>query len=156
LYAQICVEQGRTYLEGFAGAARLAELAGRIADAADDTDAALFAGWRDAARPDDAEGLAYLLVQVVRELRFCRHATAARVAGVSPSSLVQAKNGGSNVAIFGWGDSTDQPADSQTVTDIETATEAAAALDHSVLNEDEQTEYVGLLTAALAHAEAQN
>mgnify|MGYP003991131493 FL=1 len=156
LYAQICVEQGRTYLEGFAGAARLAELAGRIADAADDTDAALFAGWRDAARPDDAEGLAYLLVQVVRELRFCRHATAARVAGVSPSSLVQAKNGGSNVAIFGWGDSTDHPADSQTVTDIETATEAAAALDHSVLNEDEQTEYVGLLTAALAHAEAQN
>ncbi|MDE0927386.1 MAG: hypothetical protein OSA06_01295 [Acidimicrobiales bacterium] len=156
LYAQICVEQGRKYLDGFAGAARLAELAGRIADAADDTDAALFAGWRDAARPDDAEGLAYLLVQVVRELRFCRHATAARVAGVSPSSLVQAKNGGSNVAIFGWGDSTDQPADSQTVTDIETATEAAAALDHSVLNEDEQTEYVGLLTAALAHAEAQN
>ncbi len=156
LYAQICVEQGRTYLEGFAGAARLAELAGRIADAADGTDAALFAGWRDADRPDDAEGLAYLLVQVVRELRFCRHAAAARAAGVSPVSLVQAKNGGSNVGIFGWADSADQPADPQTVADIETATDAASALDHAVLNDDEQAEYVGLVSAALAHAEAQN
>jgi hypothetical protein len=100
--------------------------------------------------------LAYLLVQVVRELRFCRHAAAARAAGVSPVSLVQAKNGGSNVGIFGWADSADQPADPQTVADIETATEAASALDHAVLNDDEQAEYVGLVSAALAHAEAQN
>ena len=54
-YASICAERGAAYLDGLSDAARLAELLERVADSADDSEAALFAGWRDAARPSSAE-----------------------------------------------------------------------------------------------------
>ncbi|MEC9467103.1 MAG: hypothetical protein VX980_00915, partial [Actinomycetota bacterium] len=92
-YAAICAERGAAYLDDFSDAPKLAELLGRVADSADDSEAALFAGWRDAARPEDDHGRAYLLVATVRELRGCRHMWATRSAGVDPLRMVLANGG---------------------------------------------------------------
>ncbi len=154
LYGQICVERGREYLAGFEGAARLAELLERVVDSADETDADLFAGWRDQPRPDDPEGRAYLLAQVARELRFCRHVVAVRAAGADRLGMVLAGGGEANAGLFGWEDTSAGPVDPETHAAIEAATDEAAAADLACLSGDEREELVGLAEAALAHASA--
>ena len=151
-YGQICAERGREYLAGFEGAERLADLIGRVVDSANDTDAALFAGWRDLDRPSDATGRAYLLTQVARELRFCRHTRAVRAAGADPLGMVLAKGGEGNAALFGWTDLSPGPIDPETHEAIEAATDEASAADLACLTDDERSELVELVTAALAHA----
>ncbi|MBC8363695.1 MAG: hypothetical protein H8E59_01670 [Actinobacteria bacterium] len=151
IYAQVCAEMGRVYLDGFAGSGRLAALAATVVDAADPTAADLFAGWRNQPRPDDDPGRAYLLVQTLRELRGCRHIAAARAAGADPHGLVLA-NGGP-AALFGWPDE-GEPVDSAVRDAIEAATDAASAADLSPLSDDERAELAELATAAHAHATA--
>jgi hypothetical protein len=154
LYGQVCVERGRVYLAGFEGAARLAELLERVVDSADDTDADLFAGWRDLERPTDPEGRAYLLTQVARELRFCRHVTVVQAAGANPLALVLTKGGEANANLFGWNDLSCGPLDPEAHASIEAATDQAAAADLQCLTSDERAELVELASAALAHGTA--
>ena len=152
LYGQICAERGRDYLDGFSGAARLVELAEKIVDSADGENAPTFTGWRNVNRPDDAEGRSYLLIQVLRELRFCRHIVAAKSLNVSPVGLVKLKSS-YNINLFGWGDSDDSPTAQEISDEVESLTAESSGKDHEVLDEDERNEYVELVLAALAHAD---
>ncbi len=153
-YAAICVDRGRLYLAGYNDAARLAELLEKVVDAADDTDADLFAGWRDAARPDDAEGRAYLLVATMRELRGCRHMATCRAAGADAETMTLAKSGLAWAGIHGFRNLHADPTPPEVVADIEAATDAADAGNFTCLTDDERTELVDLVEAAVAHAKA--
>jgi len=152
-YAALCAKRGRDYLEGFEGARRLAELLETIVDAADDTDAALFAGWRDALRPEDPEGRAYLLVATTRELRGCRHMAACRAAEADPEAMTLAQSGLAWAGIHGFRNLHGDPAPTYQVNMIEAATDAADALDYAVLTNDERAELVELVETAVSHAE---
>lgn len=154
VYAAICADQGRRYLAGFDGAARLADLLERVVDGADDTDAALFAGWRDAERPDDAEGRAYLLVATTRELRGCRHMAAARAAGCDPEAMALANSGLAWAGIHGFRNLHADPTPADQTEAIESATDDLDAPNYDCLTADERAELVDLVEAAVAHAEA--
>ncbi len=154
VYASICAERGSAYLDGFPDAPRLAELLGRVADSADDSEAALFAGWRDAARPDDDHGRAYLLLATVRELRGCRHMRATRAAGADPLGMVLANGGERTAKLHGYRDRylDHETADADQVAAIEATTDEANAADFACLTDDERAELVALVTAAVQHA----
>jgi hypothetical protein len=150
-YAQVCVELGRTYLDGFDGAERMADLLATVLDAADMTGLALATGWRDAARPPDATGRAYLLTQATRELRLCRHVLAARAADGDPMGMVLAVDGERFTAMHGYQDLAAGPQDEATLTAIGAVTDQANATDFEVLTADERTELVTLAEAAVVH-----
>ena len=151
-YALVCVELGRTYLDGFGGVERLADLLAGVLDAADMFGLALAMGWRDAARPPDATGRAYLLTQATRELRLCRHVLAARAAGVDPMGMVLAVDGERWAAMHGYQDLSAGPQDEAARLDVESATDLANASDFDVLTPDERAELVSLAEAAVAYA----
>ncbi len=152
LYGQVCAERGRDYLDGFSEASRLAVLAEKIVDSANGKDAQTFTGGRNLDRPDDPEGRSYLLIQVLRELRFCRHVAAAKSLNVSPVGLVKLKSS-HNVNLFGWEDSEDLPASQEVSDEVESLTAESSGEDHKVLDADERNEYVELVLAAFAHAD---
>jgi len=153
-YASICAERGAAYLDGFSDAPRLAELLERVADSADDSKAALFAGWRDAARPDDDHGRAYLLIATIRELRGCRHMWATRTAGADPLGMVLANGGEQTAKLHGYGDRylDHTAADADQVAAVEAMTDEANAADFSCLTDNERAELVALVEAAVDHA----
>lgn len=101
-YGHACAEFGRPLVAGFAGAARLAELAGKVADGVDVTGLALFAGWRAEPRPDDAEGRAFFMLHVLRELRGGIHIVAVVASGLAPRDAVLAHGGEQEAKLFGW------------------------------------------------------
>ena len=150
-YALVCVDLGRTYLEGFDGAERMADLLAAVLDAADMSGVALAAGWRDTARPPDATGRAYLLTQATRELRLCRHVLIARAAGVDPMGMVLAVDGERFTAMHGYQDLSAGPQDEATRLAVDSATDLANATDFEVLTPDERTELVSLAETAVAH-----
>jgi len=151
-YAAVCAERGRAYLDGFEGASRLSQLLEKVADSADDTNAALFAGWRDADRPDDPAGRAYLMLATIRELRGCLHMTASRKAGVDPLAMVLASGGEGTAQLHGYTDLDRKPASAEQLTAIEEATTDADAANYDCLTEDERTELAKLVEAAVVHA----
>ena len=153
-YALVCVELGRTYLDGFEGVERLADLLAGVLDAADMSGLALATGWRDTARPPDATGRAYLLTQATRELRLCRHVLAARAAGVDPMGMVLAADGERWAAMHGYQDLSAGPQDDATRSLVEDATDAASAADLDVLDDDERSDLVTLVEAVFAHADS--
>ena len=101
-YGAACAQFGRTRMVGFAGAARLAELAERVTMGADDSALALFAGWRAEPLPTDVEGRAYFLLHVLRELRGSVHLVAVIASGLDPLFAVLATGGPMNAHRFGW------------------------------------------------------
>lgn len=101
-YGAACAEFGRTLVAGFAGAARMAELAGRVADGVDAAGLALFAGWRAEPRPDDADGRAFFPLHVLRELRGSVHIVAVLSGGLAPRDAVLAHGGEKEAKLFGW------------------------------------------------------
>ncbi|MDO8390104.1 MAG: hypothetical protein Q7V57_06420 [Actinomycetota bacterium] len=101
-YGAACAQFGRTRMAGFAGTARLAELAERVVVAADDSGLALFAGWRAEPLPADVEGRAYFLLHVLRELRGSVHLLAVIASGLHPMHAVLATGGPMNAHRFGW------------------------------------------------------
>ena len=154
VYAQVCVELGRTYLDGFDGAERLADLLASVLDAADMSDLPLAVGWRDAARPPDAEGRAYLMTQAARELRLCHHVVESRSADVDPMGMVLAADGERWAAMHGYQDLSAGPQDDATRSLVEDATDAASAADLEVLDDDERSDLVTLVEAVFAHADS--
>jgi hypothetical protein len=101
-YAAACAQFGRTRLAGFAGARRLAELAGQVVANVDVSALALFAGWRAMPLPDDDAAKAYQLVHVLRELRGSAHVVAVAACGLSPLDAVLCAGGAENAERFGW------------------------------------------------------
>lgn len=151
-YVAVSVELGRQYLEGFNDAPRLAKLLERVADSAPDADTPLFAGWRDAARPDDPTGRAYLMVQVVRELRGDLHMAACRALGADPLAMVLAGNGEGTARVHGFTDLDHEWAPQELLAAAEEATDDLDARNYECLTDDERTELVALVDAAVAHA----
>ena len=69
---------------------RLDELGRRIADAADASIGALFAGWRAQPQPDDVNARVALTMHVLREMRGGAHIIAVNACGITPLDAVLA------------------------------------------------------------------
>ena len=149
-YAAACAQFGRTRLQGFGAAGRLAELAGKVADGVDCTGLALFAAWRAEPRPDDAEARAFLLMHVLRELRGSVHIIAVVASGLHPRDAVLASGGAPHGKQFGWPEP--YPEVQRTAKNAaEALTDTVlAGLYAAVLDADEAAELVSLVTSLRA------
>jgi hypothetical protein len=128
--------------------AALAALAQRVAEAADDTDAPIFSGWRKLTPPDGPKAAAAHHMNSLRELRFALHANAIRRQGVSPHAAVSHRQP-HMIPVFGWG--TPAELSDATVGDWEQAeaeTNAGMAKALSVLSAAELDTFVSLANAA--------
>lgn len=94
-YAESSARWSRVSLSAVSEPGRLAELLFRVVDAADASGLALFAGWKNAARPaGDVERLGFALM-VFRELRGGLHFAALRAIGLSvPEAVIADPEGG--------------------------------------------------------------
>lgn len=150
---------GRTHLPDDLDAARLAELAYRIADTTRDRDddaiPALFAAWRDVERPDTtsadgARAAALHALHLLRELRGGLHVQELQRAGLAPHHAVLVRQGPSMAALFGWpephADVDDARADWQAAED---RTDERMAELLEVLDDAEQAELVELVRSTV-------
>ncbi|MEV6446144.1 hypothetical protein [Amycolatopsis sp. NPDC051716] len=94
-YAESSARWSRVSLSAVSEPGRLAELLFRVVDAADASGLALFAGWKNAERPEgDVERLGFALM-VFRELRGGLHFAALRAVGLSvPEAVIADPEGG--------------------------------------------------------------
>ena len=150
-YAAACAQFGRPRVAGFAGAPRLAELAGRVASEAVGAGLALFAGWRAEPLPDDPEARAFLLLHVLRELRGSVHIVAVVADGLHPRDAVLAGGGAAQAKQFGWPEPyPDVPPAAMTAAEALTDT-ILEGLYAAVLSEVEAAEMVSLVLALRDH-----
>lgn len=153
-----CCRWGVAHLDDFPGVARLVELAGRVAAAADPAGLPLFAAWRAMPTPDDALGArAAVLLHQLREFRGGAHLLAVRAAGLSPlEAILAGPEGEAGAVAFGW-----QPPYPPVATLIRRRIWAESVTDHitgrafAVLSAAERAEFVELLTAAMAAVQAE-
>lgn len=94
-YTESSARWSRVNLSAVSEPGRLAELLFRVADAADASGLALFAGWQNAERPaGDVERLGFALM-LVRELRGGLHFAALRAVGLTvPEAVIADPEGG--------------------------------------------------------------
>jgi hypothetical protein len=153
-YGQACHEWGRARLEGFTGAARLAELAGTVAAEADVSALPLFAGWRAMPLPDDPAARCAQALHVLREHRGGLHAVAVLAAGLTPrQAVLSGKGGEANAVFFGWDPPYEDVSGLAGVrADAEALTDRLVQPAYAVLDDAEQAELRALLDAAKAHA----
>ncbi|MCU1499329.1 MAG: hypothetical protein JWM47_3282 [Acidimicrobiales bacterium] len=133
-------------------ATRLAELAGRIGDAASPAGAPLFAGWRALAEPpaERAKALAIHRMNALRELRGARHGAAVLSQGITPHAAV-ARRTPFMLDAFGWQPPHPEKADvREPWAEAQQATERAMAPAFSTLSEQERAEFVELASALQA------
>jgi hypothetical protein len=149
-YGAACAEFGRRRMDGFSGAERLAELAGKVAAGVDPTGLALFAGWRAHPLPADIPGRTYQLVHVLRELRGSVHVVAVVAAGLGPLAAVLATGGEENATRFGWPAPFPQVDPTAKAAAERLTDEVLARLYGEVLTEAEAHELVGLVKALRA------
>ncbi|MBI4884945.1 MAG: hypothetical protein HY826_12915 [Actinobacteria bacterium] len=150
-YGAACVEFGRSRLQGFAEAERVAELAERVALGADATGLPLFAGWRRQPLPDDLPGRAYFLMHLLRELRGGAHVVAVVASGLAPRDAVLASGGADMAKLFGWPEPYGDPAgiDKQPAEQLTDA--IVGRLYDDVLNNEEVKELAELVISMRAH-----
>ncbi len=101
LFAASCAEWGRQHFGDQAGGEdvdyeELAELAGRVIDAAPGSALPIFVGWRNLPVPDDAKGAAAHRLNTLRELRGGVHLIAVVAAGIDPAHAVLSTGGPAN------------------------------------------------------------
>ena len=127
---------------------RLAELAGRIVDAASVAGAPVFAGWRDLPVPTEPKAAALHQLNALRELRMARHGAAVTALGLDVAQAVVHASPGL-AGIFGW-------AEVEVGEDVpprwdqaEVLTNQATERDYAVLGDD-AGEFVALCAAASA------
>jgi helix-turn-helix protein len=91
-YTALCCQWGTAALARFdrGRMGRLDELGRRIADTADGSIGAVFAGWRAQPQPDDVNARVALTVNVLRELRGGAHIIAVNACGITPLDAVLA------------------------------------------------------------------
>lgn len=133
-------------------AARLAELAGRVADAASPAGAPLFAGWRALPEPgpDRPKALAIHRVNALRELRGAMHGAAILTHGVSPHAAV-ARRTPYMLDVFGWKEPhPDKATVREPWAEAQAATEAAMAPAYECLTSAEREELVALVNEVQA------
>ncbi len=131
----------RNVPEGTGDLARLAELAGTVIDAADGSDAPVFAGWRSLPEPDDERELVVHRMNALRELRAARHMAAVRQIGMEPVDAFMVRTP-YMAAIFGWPQPDAEPSDADRAAwaTAEELTDRAFAADLAVLDDDELDE----------------
>lgn len=151
-YADMCREYAVARLAGFTDAARLAQLAWRVADGAAVAAAPVFAGWRAMPRrPDLPAGDCVQATHVLRELRMARHLVAVLATGLTPLEAVVSGPGGvENAQFFGYPPpypDIDALAERRAV--AEDLTDTLMAPVYDVLTGHERLELEQLLAAAL-------
>ncbi len=153
-YGAACAAFGRRRLADFDGATRTAELAGRVAAGANITGLPLFAGWRTQPVPDDAEGRAFFLMHVLRELRGGAHLLAVVATGLGPRAAVFASGGADMAKLFGWAEPFDDLAGVTKKPTEDLTDEILTRLYSAILNADEVAELAGLVIAMRSHIDA--
>lgn len=153
-YAAMCREWGAARFSGFAGAARLAELAWQVADGAAVAAAPLFAGWRAMPRhPEQPAGDCVQAAHVLRELRMARHLVAVVATGLTPlEAVVSGPGGAGNAEFFGYEPPyPDRDVLAERRAAAEDLTDTVMAPVYDVLAGRQRVELEELLDAALAH-----
>ncbi|MCB0970107.1 MAG: hypothetical protein KDA97_01125 [Acidimicrobiales bacterium] len=133
-------------------ALRLADLAGRVADAASVAGAPLFAGWRALAEPtcDRPKALAVHRVNALRELRGAMHGAAVLTQGIHPHAAV-ARRTPYMLDVFGWSEPHPDKADvREPWAEAQAATERAVAPAYEALEPAEREELAELVNAVQA------
>lgn len=130
---------------------RLAELAGRVVDAADADGAPVFAGWRELAEPDGDRELALHRMNALRELRGARHGAAVREVDLDPHEAFMIASPGM-AGIFGWSVPDEGPGDDarRRWEHAEELTDERFGADLAVLDDDELVEFCRLADAMRA------
>jgi hypothetical protein len=149
-FAEAAADWARRHVPADFDAARLAELAGKVIEAASPAGAPMFAGWRALPEPGEPVALAIHRMNALRELRAARHEAAVLVAGIEPLDAVMVKTP-YMAGIFGWPEPHPDPApakDSWELAEVQTDAMMAGAL--SVLTDDELDEFVELTTTLAA------
>ncbi len=149
VYASIAAEYGRTHIAEAPNLERWIELSERVVDSASPVGTPLFAGWRVLPRPTDPAGRAYLLLHVLRELRFGLHANAVVASGFPPLKAVLCSSGGERAAaMLQWQAPYPElsDADRSTRLEIEDTTDKLSEASMKALNEPELEEFVTLTT----------
>ena len=145
---------GAEKLAGMEGVERLGEILEKVVASASPLGAPLFVGWRDMPRPADAgPARTFQLAQVMRELRFSRHAVAIQAAGIGPlEAILSGPAGAWNAKMFGWPEPYPDVADLVEAREAaEAATDQMHAADLDVLTDDERADLRDLAKAARAH-----
>ena len=95
----------------------------------------------------------FQLAQVMRELRFSRHAVAIQAAGIGPlEAILSGPAGAWNAKMFGWPEPYPDVADLVEAREAaEAATDQMHAADLDVLTDDERADLRDLAKAARAH-----
>jgi hypothetical protein len=151
-YAEACAAYGRDHLEGFDGAGRFAELAGRVVAGAESSGRPLFAGWKVHPLVDDATGRAMQLVHVMREWRGANHLVGTTAVGLSPIGAVLTADGPGQAKFFGWTEPFEEVTDEDraALARAEEITDALCAPAFEVLSGPERAEFVELVPALFA------
>jgi hypothetical protein len=128
--------------------ARLADLLGRINDAASPAAAPLFAAWKAVPEPTDPRAVALQRLNVLRELRNAAHGASVLALGLEPLEAVLIKTP-FMTELFGWVEPfPDVEARHDQWDQAEAATNRIVARAYSVLDESELSELVDLSSAA--------
>jgi hypothetical protein len=133
--------------------ARLADLAGRVADAASVAGAPLFAGWRELDEPglDRPKALALHRINALRELRGAMHGAAVLTQGIHPHAAV-ARRTPYMLGVFGWQEPHPDKAEVRDPwAEAQAATERALAPAYGALDAAERAELVELVNAVQSH-----
>jgi len=108
-YAEAAAAWGREALAAVpeADLVEVTALAKRVADAAQPSVGALFAGWRALDVPADPAGAATVTLNVLREMRGGAHISAAHASGLGPLGAIiaapdQVRGGTAGAERFGW------------------------------------------------------
>lgn len=149
LFADCLVTWADAHLGDDVDWARLAELAGRIVDAASVAGAPVFAGWRALPVPEEPKAAALHQLNALRELRMARHGSAVTALGLDIPQVVTHASPGM-APIFGWNDIEVDPELPAGWDEAEALTNRATERDYAVLDADEAEELVSLCEAALA------
>ncbi len=123
-YAQACADWAGDHLSGFTQADRLADLAEKVVDGAEEAGLPLFAGWRAEPRAEGGPARLLQLVHVLREWRGAVHLVATTAAGLGPLEAILTNEGEQQARFLGWRDElpdcdhlTDRQAQAQEITD---------------------------------------
>lgn len=156
IYAGAAADWGRRVLADWPSGdlERLAELADRVAAAADASIGTLFAGWRALPRPDDPAGEVTVVLNVLREMRGGAHLSAVHAAGLGPHGAIMStddpvRGGVAGAERFGWPEPHPEPAPDRRA-EAERLTTVICAPPFAALDGAEQDELVELVTRARA------
>ena len=150
-WALACHEWGEANLAGLdVDLPRLADLAGRVVDAAPVAAAPVFAGWRQLPLPDSPVALAMHHLNGLRELRGNLHGAAIASAGLSPLEAVLVRTP-QMAPMFGWTEPyPDAAAFEGQWQQAEDGTNRAVARALIALDDEERDEFVELVRAVHA------